>query len=266
LGLERYWPATTTAFRFVLANRTQYLLQVLGEVLQVTVLYFIWRAVYGQKEIVGGMTEAEMITYLFVSQVFRILVSHSQTEWQLGYWIRTGDLVRQLIQPLPLIWNDFWRAMGWLLAVGGLSGGLLLCAGILVFGVQLPSLVHLPALVISLLLAVSISFGISFFVGGLAFWTDGSTWGLSTAKGVLLAFTSGAMIPLSLFPDWLRTLVGYLPFQAGVHVPTAIYLGQLHGADLWQALALQLFWAVVLLILADRFFAFSLRRVTISGG
>lgn len=266
MGLERYWPATTTAFRFVLANRTQYLLQVLGEVLEVTVLYFIWRAVYSQAELVGGMTQGQMITYLFVAQVFRILVSHSQTEWQLGYWIRTGDLIRSLIIPLPLIWADFWRAMGWLLAVGGLSGGLLLGTGVLLFGVQLPSLIHLPALAVSLLLAIAISYGISFFVGGLAFWTDGSTWGLSAAKGVLLSFASGAMIPLSLFPGWLRTLASYLPFQAGVHLPTAIYLGQLHGTALWQALAVQAAWAGALLFLSDRFFAFSLRRVTISGG
>lgn len=266
MGLERYWPATTTAFRFVLANRTQYLLQVLGEVLQVTVLYFIWRAAYTQTAAAGGMTEGEMITYLFVAQVFRILVSHNQTEWQLGYWIRSGDLVRSLIIPLPLIWNDYWRAMGWLLAVGGLSGGLLLGTGFLFFGVQLPSMIHLPALIVSLLLAITISFGISFFVGGLAFWTDGSTWGLSAAKGVLLSFASGAMIPLALFPDWLRTLLSYLPFQAGVHLPTAIYLGQLHGAELWKALGVQVAWAAFLLWAANRFFAFSLRRVTISGG
>lgn len=266
LALKRYWPSTVLSFNFVVANRTQHLLQVLGEVLPVIVMYFVWKAAYLYAPTFGGLSQAEMVTYLFVAQFFRIIAGHNQNEWQIGYWIRTGDLVRQLILPLRFMWNDFFRGLGWLIAVGALSGGLLMVAGVLFFGVALPAAGAMPALALSLLLAIAISYGISYLIGGLAFWTEGSTWGLSAAKGVILSFASGALIPLSLFPDWLRTVVDFLPFQAGVHTPTAIYLGHLQGAALWRALGVQALWAAALLFVADRFFHYSLRKVTIPGG
>lgn len=266
MGFDRYWPTVLIAAKFVVANRTQYALQVMGDLLQIVVLFFICRAAYTQADTFGGLTQLEMMTYLFVAQVFRLIVSHSVMEHQIAMWIRTGDIIRELVVPLIYIWKDLCHAIGWLSAVGGISGGLVYLTGVLFFGVKLPALATLPALLLSLILAIAISFGISFLIGTLAFWTDGAIWGISNAKQVVMAFASGALIPLSLFPDWLRQVVDWLPFQAGVHIPTSIYLGHLQGDALWRALGVQALWAAVLLLAANWFFHYSLRKVTIPGG
>lgn len=266
MQIERYWPTVTIAFRFVVANRIPFMLQVTGDLLQVTVLYFIWRAAYSQADSFGGFEQAQMITYLFVAQFFRIMVGYSLIDNQLAQWIKSGDLIRELVVPLVHLWKDLCMCLGWLLAIGCFSGGLLLAAGFLFFGVQPPDLILLPALAISLLLAITVSFGLSYLTGTLAFWTDGSIWGISMAKMVLYSFAGGAMIPLFLFPDWLRTLVSWLPFQAAVHIPAQIWLGTLHGAALWRALGTQVLWAGLLLSVANWFYNYSLRKVTIPGG
>ncbi len=264
--VKRYWPTVTIAFKFAMANRIPYILQVTGDVLQVSVLYFIWSAAYNQADSFGGFDRSQMVTYLFVAQFFRIIVSYAVIETQLEHWIQSGDLIRELVVPLVHLWKDLCMCVGWLLAIGCFSGGVLLAVGFLFFGVQPPSLTLLPALALSLLLAVTISFGLSYLTGTLAFWTDGSIWGISMAKMTLYSFAGGALIPLALFPDWLRTLVSWLPFQAAVHIPTQIWLGQIQGAALWQALGLQLLWAVLLLAAANWFYNDSLRKVTIPGG
>lgn len=263
---DRYWPTVQIAAKFVVANRTQYALQVMGDLLQIVVMFFIWRAAYAQADTFGGLTQAEMISYLFVAQVFRLIVSHSIMENQIAHWIRTGDIIKELVVPLVYMWKDLCHAIGWLSAVGGISGGVVYLTGLLFFGVKLPAITALPALLLSLLLAIAISYGISFIIGTFAFWSDGSIWGISNAKQVVMAFASGALIPLSLFPDWLRQVVDWLPFQAGVHIPTSIYLGHLTGAALWRALGVQALWAAGLLLAANWFFHYSLRKVTIPGG
>lgn len=265
MQVNRYWPELTMAISFVLANRLQFILQMAGDLMQVLVLYFIWTAAFANSPQIGGMSLETMVTYIFVAQTFRIITAYNM-EGQLAAYIQTGDIIRDLIVPQTYTWKRLWFTIGWLLTIGGLTAVPLMLAGLLFFGVALPPTHLLPALLVSLLFALVISYGLSSITGSLAFWTGGSLWGVSTAKRVLIAFTSGAFIPLALLPGWMQSFTRWLPFQAGVHIPTSIYLGQLQGNAVAEALAVQALWAVGLLWAADRFFAYSLRQMTIPGG
>jgi ABC-2 type transport system permease protein len=99
----------------------------------------------------------------------------------------------------------------------------------------------------------------------LCFWTTngvGLLWGQIAVMNVL----SGALIPLALFPDWLRPAVLALPFQAVVHTPVAIYLGDLTGEALLWALGGQRFWVVALWWLARLLWIPASRALTVQGG
>lgn len=126
MQIERYLPTVTIAFKFAVANRIPYMLQVTGEILQVSVLYFIWRAAYAQADSFGGLNRSQMVTYLFVAQFFRVIVSYGLIENQIAQWIRSGDLIREQVVPLVHLWKDFCMCVGWLLAVDCFSGGLLI--------------------------------------------------------------------------------------------------------------------------------------------
>ncbi|HWI63933.1 MAG TPA: ABC-2 family transporter protein [Symbiobacteriaceae bacterium] len=262
---SRYLPELTMARDFVIANRVRFLLFLAGDIMQVVVIYFIWNAALAERGQLGGMDRNAMITYIFVAQACRIITAYNM-ENQFAFYIRTGDVIRDLIVPQTYVWKRLWFTMGWLGTIGGMTVIPLMAVGVGFFGVALPSVSVLPALAVSLFLSMLISYGLSSLTASVAFWTDGSVWGVSMAKTLLTSLAGGAFIPLSFFPAWLAAVAKALPFQAGVTIPTAIYQGQLHGGALWTALGVQLFWACVLVLAADRFFAYSVRKMTIPGG
>jgi ABC-2 type transport system permease protein len=262
---DRYWPELKMAVDFVVANRIRFALALTGDIMQALVMYFLWTAALGQTARLGGMEEGTLVTYVFVAQACRIITAYNM-EGQFAGYIRSGDVIRDLIVPQTYVWKRLWYTVGWLSTIGGLTVIPLMAIGVLFLGVSLPSLAQVPALAVSLFLSILISYGLSSITGSLAFWTDGSIWGISMAKRLLISFTSGAFIPLTLFPDWLAAVARALPFQAGVHIPTSIYLGQLTGGALLSALGVQALWAAGLIVAADWFFAYSVRKMTIPGG
>jgi ABC-2 type transport system permease protein len=57
-----------------------------------------------------------------------------------------------------------------------------------------------------------------------------------------------------------------LPFQYISYVPVLIYLGKINGMGIVKALALQVFWILVLLAVGDMMWRWSSRKITIQGG
>jgi ABC-2 type transport system permease protein len=86
------------------------------------------------------------------------------------------------------------------------------------------------------------------------------------AKYIVLELLTGALVPLSFFPDSLRRVTELLPFQAIGYVPVTIYMGQRTGAELWEALALQAFWGVALYGVGALLWATGVRRTSVQGG
>ena len=71
------------------------------------------------------------------------------------------------------------------------------------------------------------------------------------------------MIPLALYPWGLGDLFAYLPFAAMAWAPLALYTGT--GNPL-QLLGIQVFWAVVLWLLADWVWRANRERLVSYGG
>ncbi len=100
---------------------------------------------------------------------------------------------------------------------------------------------------LSLALAVAVSFGIRFLVNLCSFWLLDYRGPVMIAIAVNLVL-SGAVIPLTFFPEPLDTILRLTPFAAMLQAPVDIYVGQPVGGSAAFALALQLFWAVALYV------------------
>ena len=78
---------------------------------------------------------------------------------------------------------------------------------------------------------------------------------------------SGATIPLAFFPDTLRRIVSYLPFQSIYNTPLTILIrNSMPLQETLTMLAVQLFWACVMLLLTSLFWRRSIRKITVNGG
>jgi len=77
---------------------------------------------------------------------------------------------------------------------------------------------------------------------------------------------SGSIVPLALFPDWLRPALRLQPFAGLVDIPFRIYFGDMVG---WQALGgigLQLGWAVLLAAVGRWWVGRVMDRLQVQGG
>jgi ABC-2 type transport system permease protein len=133
-------------------------------------------------------------------------------------------------------------------------------------GVQLPADWATAGLfVLSVVLGFLVLFHIAFLLGSLSIVTL-DIRSFAWAYFSLVGFFAGQMVPLWLFPDFLRRLAEALPFQSIYYIPMSIYVGSLAGASAWRAIGLQAAWAALLIVVARWAWVRVHRRLVVQGG
>ncbi|EGL0977946.1 hypothetical protein IOU07_003044, partial [Listeria monocytogenes] len=92
----------------------------------------------------------------------------------------------------------------------------------LVFNAQFLISANIVYSILSIVLGIMIGIAIDTLIGLLAFTTV-SVVGLSLFSGGVLLISSGALVPLTLYPEWFQILSQYLPLQYISYVPAGIY-------------------------------------------
>ncbi|MNT99231.1 hypothetical protein D3C72_2420300 [compost metagenome] len=84
--------------------------------------------------------------------------------------------------------------------------------------------------------------------------------------GVLGEFLAGMVIPIPLMPDWLQSIINWLPFRYTADFPFRVYSGHIPIGEAWAGLAVQLLWLAVMVAAGKYAMARVLRRVVVQGG
>lgn len=79
-------------------------------------------------------------------------------------------------------------------------------------------------------------------------------------------FLTGALVPLPFLPSGLQRFLELSPFGSMQNLPLRIYCGNIAGAQMWQAIGLQLFWAAALAALGRFWMSRAVKRVVAQGG
>jgi ABC-2 type transport system permease protein len=260
-----YWSIALAAMQRGLAYRTTALLRLVSDLVWVAVLFYLWQTVFAQQAELGGLSWAQMRTYILVSFAVNALLGFSSAARLMGT-IKTGEVATELLRPVDFLLAQFAQAAGAAVVEGLLSGALALVLGVLVLGVAPPaSLLAAVMFLVSVALGFCVKFLVTYLVALVCFWTVNSL-GLLWAQNALVSVFSGALIPLQFMPGWLRTVALAAPFQAIVYTPVQIYLGALSGTALWWAIAIQAAWVVALWVAARLLWRPAARALEIQGG
>lgn len=93
-----------------------------------------------------------------------------------------------------------------------------------------------------------------------------NAWGLTQFKNLIIMFFSGSILPLTLFPDVLKSIANILPFRSTVSMPIAYYLTP-STSMLIDTLILQVIWTIIMIIATYLTWTFVVRkRVVVMGG
>ncbi|MGE5777375.1 MAG: ABC transporter permease [Chloroflexota bacterium] len=263
--MKAYLALLRGSYMVGLIYRFGFLFSIAGNVIYMSVTYFLWRSIYQGRETLRGLTFNE--TYIYValgSAVFILLKTY--VDWQMSYEIREGSIATYLTKPVDLQLYELCASSGFsLMTLSAITIPTILLM-LFVFHIEFPLGVGLVLFPFSLFLAYLLSFCFDYFIGLLGFYTE-SIWGISITKEIIVTMLSGALIPLQFFPDAVQKILMWLPFQAIYYTPlTLVAKPNLGWETLLPMLGIQLFWVVALFALTRLFYSQAIKVLRISGG
>ncbi|WP_164174060.1 ABC-2 family transporter protein [Ruminococcus flavefaciens] len=267
MKLKKYLALTRAGIMETLQFRLSFVVMVIGNLLYLIVVYFLWDAIYESAgtDVVNGMTFTDTLIYLVLATaLFNFMEMYAV--WEIGRNIQSGKIVLDLLKPMEYRKYLFWSFSGSFIAKFLLTFLPTFIAVALVTHGAIPMGINLLYFMLSVVMAVSINYSIDFIVGTICLYTE-SIWGINIMKQVIVLLLSGATIPLAFFPDTLRTVVNYLPFQSIYNAPLTLLLDGAPTAEtVLTTLGTQLIWCIAMMIVSKLFWKVSLRQITVNGG
>lgn len=252
-------------FLTMLAYRVNYYSGIAIYAINIGAYYFIWNAVYGDSGQLGGMTAAQMSSYVAVSWMARAFYFNN-LDREIASEIRDGSVAIQMIRPYQYLAVKLMQGFG-----EGLFRLLMFSVpGMFVVWLLLP--ISLPSnpvqwawFALMLTLSFLINSQINLLTGLFAFYVENNE-GLMRLKRVAVDLFSGLVIPLSFFPLWAERALQWLPFQAITYLPGSVFTGTLQGSAIYGAVLVQLLWAIGLWIPVVVIWRRARKRLFVQGG
>ena len=262
--MKPYW----TAFRIRARLETQYRGAALGGL--VTQVFFGLILVYLYVALFQDSNPAflrETITYVWIQQMFFRLLLASDTE--LWDQVRTGSVAYTLCRPIDQY--SYWLCRTIAMKMVGAA---MRAAPMLAVQFFLPvelrimppeNIVALLQFILGMLLGVLALAEIQNIMYVVNMITLDRT-GISAMISMLQMILSGNIIPLTLFPESVQTLMRYQPFAQALDAPTRMYL---HAQPLGEWLVntgAQLAWIAALWALGRWMWNRQQNRMIVQGG
>ncbi|MDO5558958.1 MAG: ABC-2 family transporter protein [Oscillospiraceae bacterium] len=267
MKLKKYFTLTKAGIMESLHFRISSLVLLAGNLIYLVIIYFLWKAIYASAgtEEVSGMTFSDTLIYLVLaSSIFTFMEMY--LVWQMGRDIQTGKIVLDLIKPMHYRNFEFWSLSGNVV----MSFIMTFIPTFIIIDIITHGRIHLGFnllfFLLSVVMGIIINFNIDFFIGTVCLYTQ-SIWGINIMKEVIVLLLSGATIPIAFFPEPLKTIVSYLPFQSIYNAPLTILIeNDMPASKLAAILLTQLFWVCAVSVISKLFWHRSLKIITVNGG
>jgi ABC-2 type transport system permease protein len=252
-------------FMAIMMYRFSFFFTLVGNLLYIVLLYFLWGSIYRGVETIRGMSFNQAFVYVALAGSIFTMVK-TWADWEISWHITSGSIIMDLVKPLDFQFYALSQTFGFMLfnfLMIALPSALVL---FLFFGAEIELGVGMLFLPVGLILAFLISFAIDYIIGLTSFYTE-SIWGISMTKEIITTLLSGALVPLQFFPDVVQRVLRLLPFQAIYHIPlTMLTSPDLDLGACMRLLGTQVAWVVVLFLLGRFFFTRASRVLMVSGG
>lgn len=246
--------------------RAQLFFWILQDSLFIVAMFYVWRAIFGQRAEISQYTFPSMITYYVTSFLVR-LVTTSFNEYNMEDLIKDGRLNKYIVRPMSFFWYRFSSEIGWKLSrifvtVPLYAAILFLLRHYLVF----PPAHEIWKLIPTLIASSSLYFLVSYLVSYLAFWMIKIESVVGIIRGSIIPLFAGSIIPLDLFPDYARAIAQFLPFQYLIYFPVKVFLGQVDDRAWFVGIIAMVAWIAALFVVVQILWPRALKKYESVGG
>ena len=224
----------------------------------------LWHAV-AEEAPIAGFSSNRFTAYFLAGFVIRQMVGN-WASWTINYEVRTGSLNRRLLRPIHPLWAYATESLA---SIPLRSLMALPIALVLILVTSSGHLARAPLLWLMAPVSVFGAWAIGFFahvaIGALSLWIHQSIKVVDIWSAGFFVF-SGYLVPVALFPGWLRDVPDWLPFQYMHGFPIDLVTGALEVEEAARMLGAQWCWVGILALLAATLWQRGLRRYGAYGG
>ena len=266
--MTRYGFVLRTAARQQWVYRAELVMRAVQMVLFMGVFMALWSSAFGisGKSTLEGYRLTEIVWYLAMTET--ITLSSSRIFTEISEEVKAGNLAYTLARPLSYPWYQVANSLG--NSAPRFLLNFLTAAVVVGVGMkQVPVLGagSLPGLLAFLgmaALALLLDALIAVLIGLSAFWIEEVMPAFWIYQKLLFTI-GGLFLPLEMFPDWLRRVSEWLPFQFITYVPARAFVA-FESDFVLRAVAGQLAYVVALVALVTLVWGRAQRRLVMHGG
>jgi ABC-2 type transport system permease protein len=176
--------------------------------------------------------------------------------------IKEGKLVSYLLKPYSYFWHKFFLEIPYRLLQGFFGVIIFIITSMIgtSFIFSSDTIVILLSLIV-IILALFVGFTYKMIIGLWAFWFL-DIWGVYQVTEVCMLIFAGFVLPLDLYPDWLKTVSLLTPFPYMIYFPIMSIQGKFVIYELLNIIGRQLLWLGILKFLYSLFWNKGLKKFT----
>ncbi|MCM8808184.1 MAG: ABC-2 family transporter protein [Candidatus Omnitrophica bacterium] len=245
--------------------KTDFLLNFFSSFMLVLVQYFIWKAVFLQREEIMGFNFDDTITYMVMVWGIYGFCNTIDFAREFESEILDGSISYKLLFPVNLYIYSFIHTYSKNLINLLFSGTLIIFLSYILFPLKIPSFSNLLFFIFSLNLSFIISFNISFIIALFSSYFK-KIEGLIQLNNFMTSLFSGALLPLDFFPSFFKNLTSFFPFKHIIYAPISIFIGKTNSFEMIHEAFFQFIWILILKI--GIFFLINIfyKKLEIAGG
>ena len=251
-------------FQNKMAYRMEFFMGILNTVITIVVYLCIYKALYGERQSVDGITFTMVATHFVIS--LGLSGAFEYNEFFLQDKVNDGSITNEFLKPV----NFTFRLLAENIGEGLFKVIFNFAPAVIItlFYTKLcppASALNLAVMIVSVIFGYMILWLISFIVQTWSFWLF-NIWGIMTIKNVVVKILSGSLLPLWFMPEGIRKVIEYTPFESIYFTPVQIYLGEISEAEVLQKLIIQIVWIGILWIIAGLFWNKGTKKLVVQGG
>jgi ABC-2 type transport system permease protein len=252
-------------FLTMLAYRVNYYSGIIIYAINIGAYYFLWGAIYGGQQQLGGLSAEQMTAYVAIAWMSRAFYFNN-IDVEIAQEVREGKVAIEMVRPYNYLSVKTAQALGegMFRLIFFAAPGILLVSLFIPF--RFPGTPEAWGLyLVSLLFAFVINTEINLLTGVLTFFLFRND-GMMRAKRVIVDLLSGLVLPISFFPGWAQTLMSCLPFQAVNYYPSLIFTGAVKADRAVELIGLQAIWMAVILLPIVMLWRRARHKLVVQGG
>ncbi|MBP3344728.1 MAG: ABC transporter permease [Clostridia bacterium] len=230
---------------------------------------FLFSAFYRQGNVPSDFTQLQMVSYLWLQQIFFAYFFPLDRNRNIVSQIEEGNICYEMVRPIKLYNN--WSVS---LYAEKVAKTLLRFIPVLLFAILMPTRlgIELPAsvgafflsvfnLIVSGLLIVSMN-----MICYCALFKTMSSLGIFSIYTTIATLLGGSIIPIPMMPNWLQKALNFLPFRYTSDLTFRTYVGSIDIKTALIQTAIQVGWLIFFVILGRFLMKRCLKKVEVQGG